>query len=101
MAELVVGSDPDAARRARRLIRSTLAERLGAVEDAELVVTELVTNALLHAGPPVTVRLTDLDCGVRLEVEDRGRTIPVQGLPSTESMTGRGLSLIAALASGW
>ncbi|MDQ1723403.1 MAG: hypothetical protein QOG52_431, partial [Frankiaceae bacterium] len=69
---------------------------------AELVVSELVTNALLHAGPPVVVRVADLGDGdVRLEVHDTGRTLPVRPLADGGGMTGRGLALVDALASRW
>jgi serine phosphatase RsbU (regulator of sigma subunit) len=49
----------------------------------------------------VTLRILRGEHALRLEVEDSGRTIPVVSLPSTDMMTGRGLSLVAAIASGW
>jgi GAF domain-containing protein len=68
--------------------------------DAELLVSELVTNATLHGEAPIRVRVVVGDC-VRVEVEDAGRSAPLLAGSNTEVMTGRGLSMVAALASGW
>lgn len=101
-AEVTVGSDPDAVPRARRFVRWSLAgESYDLVADAELIVTELVTNASLHGKPPIAVRLIQTGNCVRLEVEDAGKTLPVQGLERADAMTGRGLSVVAATASNW
>jgi hypothetical protein len=88
--------------KARRFTASSLAAEPGhLVEDAEQVVSELVTNAILHGAQPVTLRILRGEHALRLEVEDCGRAIPVMSRPSADTMTGRGLSLVAALASGW
>ncbi|HET9078562.1 MAG TPA: SpoIIE family protein phosphatase [Acidimicrobiales bacterium] len=100
-AELTLGSGPDAVPRARRFVRSSLSEwpaELAA--DAELVVSELVTNAALHGQPPVALRLAVGD-RVRIEVSDAGRSAPILLQQNTGAMTGRGLAMIAALAEGW
>ncbi len=60
-----------------------------------------MTNSLLHGDAPVTVRLIHLGSSIRVEVEDAGRSLPVQGLHDPESMTGRGLALVAALSTSW
>ncbi len=99
---LVLGTDTDAIPRARRFTTQSLAGVAeGVVDDAELIVAELVTNALLHGRPPVTLRLLPLPDRVRIEVEDRGRQAPVRPRQTTDAMTGRGLFLVAALATGW
>jgi hypothetical protein len=101
-AEVTIGKDPDAVPRARQFVRSSLeGEARDLVSDAELVVTELVTNAALHGEPPIVVRLIQIGSSVRLEVEDAGRTLPVQGAERNDAMTGRGLALVAATASSW
>lgn len=101
-AELTLGREPDAVPKARRFVGSCLAgEAPGTVDAVALVVTELVTNALFHGGPPVHVRLVDLDRSIRVEVEDAGPNLPVLGVGDLESMTGRGLSVVAALSSSW
>jgi serine phosphatase RsbU (regulator of sigma subunit) len=68
--------------------------------DAELVMSELVTNAALHGEAPITVRVL-LDGWVRVEVEDARRAAPIVPRKNTEAMTGRGLAMVAALSSGW
>jgi anti-sigma regulatory factor (Ser/Thr protein kinase) len=101
-AELTLGREPDAVPKARRFVASSLAgEPAGLVHDTELVVTELVTNALLHGAPPVSIRLIHKGPTIRIEVEDAGRSLPVQSLQNTGSMTGRGLALIAGLSRSW
>jgi serine phosphatase RsbU (regulator of sigma subunit)/anti-sigma regulatory factor (Ser/Thr protein kinase) len=100
--ELTLGGEPNAVPTARRFTAQALAaEPDHVVEDAEQLVSELVTNAILHGAAPVTVRLLRAERGVRVEVEDASRAFPVLSRPSTDTMTGRGLSLVAALAREW
>ncbi|WP_220501387.1 ATP-binding protein [Microbispora sp. H10670] len=68
------------------------------VDEALLVVSELVTNAVLHALPPAELRLLLLEDVVRIEVADSG-TAPVRsgGTPAG----GRGVVVIEALAVGY
>lgn len=67
-----------------------------------MVVTELVTNAVLHTtAGAVELRLLPADGLVRVEVEDDGRGLPVRGRQSSTAMTGRGLGLVAALSRAW
>lgn len=102
LAELRLGSEPDAIPRARRFAVAALENQPEPlVDDAALVVTELLTNAVLHGAPPVTLRVRHLDRRVRVEVEDTGRNMPVTVRHSTDAMTGRGLPLVAALSASW
>jgi GAF domain-containing protein/anti-sigma regulatory factor (Ser/Thr protein kinase) len=102
IAELVLGAEPDAVPTARRFATEVLGDvSTATTEDAALVVTELVTNAVLHGGLPVTLRLARSDNRLRIEVEDTGRNVPVRMRSSAEAMTGRGLGLVAALSSSW
>jgi GAF domain-containing protein/anti-sigma regulatory factor (Ser/Thr protein kinase) len=102
VSELRLGAEPDAVPRARRFAVSALqGQPAPLVEDAALVVTELLTNAVLHGRPPVTLRVHLLGDRVRVEVEDTGRQMPVTVRHSTEAMTGRGLPLVSALSAGW
>jgi serine phosphatase RsbU (regulator of sigma subunit)/anti-sigma regulatory factor (Ser/Thr protein kinase) len=75
------------------------------VDDAVLLVSELVTNAIVHAGTETEVACSRLDGAVRVEVSDRhpSRTLPspTLGQDATDSEGGRGLFLSATLASAW
>jgi serine phosphatase RsbU (regulator of sigma subunit)/anti-sigma regulatory factor (Ser/Thr protein kinase) len=89
--------------RSRSLVRARLAE-LGLdrlADDAQLVTSEIVTNAVLHGGGCQGVDVVEIDGGVRIEVEDRRPVAPVLGLASTDSMTGRGMRLVATVAARW
>ncbi|MFG2474388.1 SpoIIE family protein phosphatase [Streptomyces fagopyri] len=77
------------------------------VDDAVVLTSELVTNAVVHAGTSADVLCLRSNEGVRIEVADRypEREIPLQasavnmGSPDREG--GRGLQLCAALAGHW
>ncbi|MER8009904.1 SpoIIE family protein phosphatase [Streptomyces sp. NPDC094149] len=77
------------------------------VDDAVVLTSELVTNAVVHAGTSADVLCLRTDEGVRIEVADRypEREIPLQGSPvnmgSPDREGGRGLQLCAALAGRW
>ena len=101
VAELTLGTEPDAVPRARRLVRSALMEeRPELAFDTELVVSELVTNAALYGEPPVVVRVL-VNRVVRVEVLDGSHTGPIVVPRGTTTMTGRGLAMVAAVASQW
>ena len=101
-AELVLDFAAEAVPRARAFITGQLGgEDSAVVDNARLVVTELVTNATLHGRPPISVRARRRPGLIRVEVEDGGQTLPVLPLHSTDSMTGRGLALVAAVAAAW
>ncbi|MDT7550156.1 MAG: hypothetical protein QOE84_2550 [Actinomycetota bacterium] len=101
--ELELSDGPAAAAVTRRAVTEALGQwgLSELTDDAVLAVSELVTNAILHADPPFVVRLARGESGVRLEVEDGSRTAPVRPLASTETMTGRGISLVDAVAQRW
>lgn len=92
-------------RAARRWVREVL-EQLGRhdlVEDAELLVSEVVTNAVLHGGvehAPVTV--TPVDDGVRIEVVDPADAFPAAPVPTAlDTPGGLGLGIVDSLATKW
>ena len=99
-------ADPRSVALARRFARLQL-EEWGAPElcdGAALVVSELVTNAVVHTGTTAILDLA-LDANtLRIEVEDKhpGRALPT-GLvvPSDDAEQGRGLLITAALGSSW
>ncbi|MFB6842852.1 SpoIIE family protein phosphatase [Streptomyces sp. NPDC056361] len=76
------------------------------VDDAVVLTSELVTNAVIHAGTSAEVLCLRSDDSIRVEVADRypEREIPVQSgrsLGNPDRENGRGLLLCAALAHRW
>ena len=66
-----------------------------------LVLGELVTNALIHGRSDATVRIVrDGDC-LRLEVADDDTRAPTIPTPDPDALSGRGMLLVAALATSW
>ncbi len=101
-AELLVNPGLDGVRAARRLTSATLrALPDGLASDAELVATELVTNAVLHGRPPISLRVRGRRDRVRIEVVDAGLAMPVRAQKNLENMTGRGLAVVESLTSAW
>ncbi|QWZ09819.1 ATP-binding protein [Nocardioides panacis] len=88
---------------ARRFVAGHLAAngRGDLAPDARLIVSELATNALMHAGTPFTVTLDVGDDAVLLRVTDGSAQLPVVGEPGLDQSGGRGLGIVAALAGAW
>ena len=103
-ARLPLRAEAAAAREARAFVRAVLRSwRIHDVgmTDAELVAAELVANAIRHTGQP-RVMVVAYDGGaVRLEVGDGSRLAPRPRLAGHDATDGRGLSIVAALASRW
>jgi anti-sigma regulatory factor (Ser/Thr protein kinase)/anti-anti-sigma regulatory factor len=71
-------------------------------EAAEIVVTELVTNAVEHARSASVVEVERRRHAFRLTVRDYDRaTLPDATLPDPTSPRGRGLAMVAAVAQSW
>jgi anti-sigma regulatory factor (Ser/Thr protein kinase) len=73
-------------------------------QELKLVVSELVTNALLHGEGPISLRLREADGTVEGEVADAGEGFP-SGVPETtdpdDAEGGRGLYLVDTLCRRW
>ncbi|MCQ4040855.1 SpoIIE family protein phosphatase [Streptantibioticus rubrisoli] len=103
IATLPLAEDAALAGEARRFTRSTLESwGLGSLgELTELLVSELVTNALRHAGPPRQLRLFQ-DRTLTVEVADTSRQIPLLRPAGEEDVeSGRGMRLVDELAHRW
>jgi len=108
--QLEIRPDPTEVGRARRWARSRLAgSGIGAdeplAETLILLVSELVTNAVVHTGCPAVLRLV-LPGGteaatVRLEVADSSARPPVPRHAEGDETNGRGLELVDGLADRW
>jgi anti-sigma regulatory factor (Ser/Thr protein kinase) len=91
---------PASARAARRLVRQALTEvdDESALFAAELAVSELVTNAVLHAATPVDLTIEITVDAITVSVRDLSPRLPAQRQPGETSTTGRGLALVAAVS---
>ena len=100
---LSLNPEPGAAGSARRWARELLVASVGedTTDAVELVLTELVQNAVFHANTPMTVRLRTGEDGVWVAVADGSAVLPSSGLTSVEAMSGRGLVMVVAVASDW
>ncbi len=92
--------EPVSVREARRFLQAFLDQAAAdeALADAaELALSEVVTNALLHAHTPFDVQLSvDGDGALRVEVRDASPLPPRQRAHEEQATTGRGMSLVAA-----
>ena len=87
---------------ARRFVREQCTwARAEIVDAAELVVTELVTNAVVHAQTSCELRLFRADERLRIEVDDGGTGSPDVRLAADGDENGRGLVLVSAMSSAW
>ena len=98
-------SDQEAPRRARQFTSTALTQLLGhnaeVIDDAELVVSELVTNAVKAHASGVTLSLDVHRSRVRIAVQDDGVGTPVAARPSEYDDHGRGLLIVASVSSDW
>ncbi|MET7335707.1 ATP-binding protein [Nonomuraea sp. NPDC005650] len=89
--------------RARRAARAQLAEwgLQPACDFAELLISELVTNAVRHARGLVRMSLSAADGLLRCEVEDDSPMPPRARAARRDEEGSRGLLLVEVLSSGW
>jgi PAS domain S-box-containing protein len=71
------------------------------VEPAQLLVSEVVTNALVHSGTQIDVRMALADDGVLVEVGDGSQHLPIRRNYAPTASTGRGLALLEQTATSW
>jgi anti-sigma regulatory factor (Ser/Thr protein kinase) len=88
--------------RARAFVTEALPEaESDLVADVALLVSEMVTNAVLHAHSEVHLSVDSTDAGIRVEVSDCVRSAPVIRNFSDEAATGRGMHLVEEIADRW
>ena len=95
--------DPSSAMVARAFARDVLAtwEERDALEVVTLLVSELVANAVLHAGTKVEVVMKQRGQWLRVEVADESPVLPGLREFDPDATTGRGLTLVELLAADW
>jgi anti-sigma regulatory factor (Ser/Thr protein kinase) len=95
--------DNAAAARARRFVSDTLRAwgHEDAIADAELLVSELVTNAVLHARSETRVTVEREGTTVRVSVCDDSSARPRLRNYGPDAVTGRGLVIVDRIAQRW
>lgn len=100
--------DPESVRKARAWVRDVLSrlQREDIVGPAEVGVSELVTNAILHGMPPISVRVRGTRDHPRVEIRDASVRPPTVNVQMTEEENllatfGRGLGLVALHSAAW
>jgi anti-sigma regulatory factor (Ser/Thr protein kinase) len=103
VVSLQLPPDHAAAARARRFVADTMREWGcdDAIPDAELLVSELVTNAVLHARSATRLTIERDGATLRFSVYDASPTRPRLRDYGPEAVTGRGLLLVDRLARRW
>ena len=71
------------------------------VDDIRLVVSELVTNAVVHAGTPVLVTIQRLPFCVILTVRDGSSRRPTPTVATVDATGGRGMDVVRQLSDAW
>lgn len=93
---------PTAARQARDELAASvgdLADDL--VQVAQVLTSELVTNAIAHGEGPITLRVLRDSRSLTVQVEDRGSAVPVVREHDLTALSGRGMQLVEAFATAW
>ncbi|WP_084701342.1 ATP-binding protein [Cryptosporangium arvum] len=102
--DCAVPADPSASATARRFLQEAAADwdlSPDLTEVAQLVVSELVSNAVEHAGTASTVALELTDETLKISVRDGSTTQPVPRPLDMVSFRGRGLPLIDRVSQHW
>ncbi len=102
-AALSLAVTPQSPKLARTFSAAVLAGRHspGLNDTATLLVSELVTNALLHANTPLRLELRLDDATVRIDVLDESALAPTLRRLEPEAEGGRGLVFVKALSDRW
>jgi signal transduction histidine kinase/DNA-binding response OmpR family regulator len=103
-ATLAIEDDVRAVHQARAFTRATLEQWAlpeSLARDAILLVSEMVTNAIVHGRAPIGLRLRRAREHLLLEVSDTATAVPRKLRPTSDDVHGRGLQLVAMMADEW
>jgi anti-sigma regulatory factor (Ser/Thr protein kinase) len=102
MPALVLPVDGRSVAAARRFLRTVLdGHQATSSDEAVLMVSELVTNAVRHAHTLLRLVVCFADQTLRVEVHDDDPTLPAAPRPEHDATSGRGLRIIDDLADEW
>jgi PAS domain S-box-containing protein len=101
--DLMLPPEATSAGEARRLLRDALAgvEFEDSMDAAQVAVSEIVTNALVHAGTPMRFRVLLGTPGLRVELGDGSPHLPRRRDYSDVASTGRGLHVVGEVVDSW
>jgi anti-sigma regulatory factor (Ser/Thr protein kinase) len=103
-AEIVLPLDVEAAARSREFLRTAICapHHAPALDDAELLVSELVTNGVRYAAPPIVLRV-ECESGdsLRILVRDGSPLLPRLNHAEPEDESGRGMYLVDYISDEW
>ena len=99
--QVTLPPDTESPSRARHFVCDALSGRHAPLDVVALLVSEIVTNAVLHARSEVTLTVRMDSDSVRVEVADNSVAAPQQRPISDEAVTGRGMFLVEQLADDW
>ena len=102
-AETVFPAVPASVSAARRFTRAALQRHdidPGIIDTAILLVSELVTNAIVHASSTIRLRV-GVGSDIRVEVRDASDDAPVAEVADADHESGRGLAIVTTLAESW
>ncbi len=103
-AEMQVPPEGSAVQDGRRFAAATLTDwELPAevVQDATLIVSELLTNAIVYGSPPIRLRLRKTPQELAIEVDDAASAMPRKLRATPTDLHGRGLAIVADIGSRW
>ncbi len=103
MGSVWLDADPVSAGVARKFVAELLSAYMGpgGVEVVVLLTSEVVANAVVHAGTSVELVVRSMHGDVQIDVSDGATQMPEVLDPALGSVSGRGLQLVMALAQAW
>jgi anti-sigma regulatory factor (Ser/Thr protein kinase) len=102
--ELTLTADPRSIRMARGFLASIARDldlSTGTISVAELALSEIVTNAVVHGLPPIVLHVDATTSRLEVSVCDASPAHPRAGETRLDATGGRGLAIVAAVAGAW
>ena len=102
-AELLLPMESTSPALARRFAETSGCREhgLAVLDDALLLISELVTNSVLHGGPPIVLAVDCDGAGLHVRVRDGGSTLPQPRAAGDDAEHGRGMTLVDLLSDTW